>query len=351
MTSWYLHLVLTLGDLSHKLMSQTLGKMDKTDAQNQSASNPPQSNLSMRMTSGATPVNALKLPNFTPANPDLFFLLIEATLKQQGITDQEQVFLLSLMQLPERVQIQAKGLVNDSNVTNKLQKLKDIVDGIYNLTAEERLKKLLSSKSLGDMKPSEYLRHIRELQGTNSDPNSSLIRMYFIESLPSTIAPFVHMMLESHDLDSIAKMADKSANFGASRNKTAASTEVCSIDQKIDSIHEQISSLKFSKPTENVERTKILVDNLRTETDRKIENLASHFSTLTAQVNNIQQMLFQMQTNTFNPANRRSRSRSNSASSFSNNQDLCYYHGKFKERAHKCTPPCSFNSKFQPQGN
>ena len=114
------------------------------------------------------------------------FILREATLKQLGITDPEAIFLNTLMQLPQRVQMQAKSLVADT-CTDKLAKLKAIVDTIYSLPAEERLKKLLKTTSLGDMRPSEYLAHIRELQGSGSDPNSPLIRTYFMQSLPSDL--------------------------------------------------------------------------------------------------------------------------------------------------------------------
>ena len=45
------------------------------------------------------PGSTVKYPTFTPDSPELFFLLMEATLKQQGIIDTEQVFLSKLMQL------------------------------------------------------------------------------------------------------------------------------------------------------------------------------------------------------------------------------------------------------------
>ena len=36
--------------------------------------------------------NTIKMPTFTPESPDVFFMLVEATLKQLGITDPQQIF-------------------------------------------------------------------------------------------------------------------------------------------------------------------------------------------------------------------------------------------------------------------
>ena len=81
----------------------------------------------------------MKLPNFTADSPDLFFLLMEAALTQQGITSNDQKFLYTLMQCPQRVQIQAKNLIN-STANNKMDQLKAIVDNLYALPVEQRLK-------------------------------------------------------------------------------------------------------------------------------------------------------------------------------------------------------------------
>ena len=114
-----------------------------------------------------------------------------------------------------------------------MSKLRKIVDNIYNRSPEERFKKLLQSTSLGDMRPTEYLRYIRELQGDDADCNSALIRTFFIQSLPKSIAPLVTLMSENSDLDTIAKAADKCVSFcGASQRvvPTISSIESPTLD-------------------------------------------------------------------------------------------------------------------------
>ena len=305
----------------------------------------------------------IKLPTFTPESPDLFFLLIEAALKQEGVIDPNKIFLQILMQLPQRVQIQAKYLLNTID-PDKVNKLKNIVYSLYNLSEEERLKKLLSSTSLGDMRPSEYLRHIRELQGANTDPNSSLIRTYFLQSLPDTIASFAHLMSSSHSLDEIAAIADKSASFCRDKSSKAESPinsinaiETPSLDVKIDNLSKQINSLSLSA-TQRAGSEMPYLESMRREFDRKLDSMSSQFnmqiSALSAQIAGLQQMVSQNQR--FSGNRLRMRSRSSSRSNLDQNQinqngSFCYYHARFGERATRCTQPCNYSSGFNHQGN
>ena len=70
--------------------------------------------------------NAIKLPTFDPETPDLFFILSEATLKQAGIVNPEQIFLYILVELPPKVQLNSKHLISE-DCTDKLSKLRKIV--------------------------------------------------------------------------------------------------------------------------------------------------------------------------------------------------------------------------------
>ena len=227
--------------------TQEIDESDSSDTSIDSASN--------TATMPPPPPQSLRLPSFTPDSPDLFFILMEASLKSQGVTDGEQVFLATLMQLPQRVQMQARQLVSATiaDEPDKLTKLKAIVDGIYTLPDEEKLKKLLATTSMGDMKPSEYLNHIRELQGATADKNSPLIRTYFMQSLPNTIAPLVHLLLDTKDLDSIAAAADKSLAY-CNINPTTISAvtvtdpkEDVKMDPQIAALTHQINQIKFTQ--------------------------------------------------------------------------------------------------------
>ena len=295
---------------------------------------------------------AIKWPTFSPDSPDLFFLLIEASLRQMGITDPEQVFLSTLMQLPHKVQLNAKHLVNE-NSTDKMSKLRAIVDGLYSLSSEERLKKLLNSTSLGDMKPTEYLRHIRELQGVECDKNSALIRTYFVQSLPKNIAPLVHLMCDSQDLDGIAAAAEKCVNFCAldSRNGSISNiVENRSLDNKIDYLTEHINALRMdasSKPP--IDSLQLDFQNFKSSVNSKFETISAQISTLNSQIQNLTQQFYQFQSNSNRFSRNRQRSRSFNRSPVPNGNSSTqrYYHTKFGDRAHKCIPPCSYTGNSQ----
>ncbi|MEL7426919.1 MAG: hypothetical protein AAFN81_28260 [Bacteroidota bacterium] len=298
----------------------------------------------------------MKLPNFTADSPDLFFLLMEAALTQQGITSIDKKFLYTLMQCPQRVQIQAKSLIN-STASNKMDQLKAIVDNLYALPVEQRLKQLLATTSMGDMKPSEYLHHIRDLQGAGADPNSPLIRTYFIQSLPSNIAPFIHLMQNNNDLDAIAAAADKSLSFcKLQQQQTSVNAISTTPDPQIVALTEQINAVKFRQQS-TPDLTGVIrgeLAEMRAESNRK-------FEAMQAQLNAMQQQITFLQSqHRFDYGQfdrRRSRSRGPGRGSFSshsggsnfrtenssNQEQICYYHRKFGQNATKCSMPCNFS--------
>ena len=229
-----------------------------------------------------------------------------------------------------------------------MQKLKEIVDTLYSLPAEERLKKLLQTTSMGDMRPSEYLAHIRELQGANSDPNSPLIRTYFSQSLPSSIAPFVTMLLESHDLDAVAKIADKSIKSTA----PAPIRTVAAVNAELQQATAQLNAIKFtdqpSRMQQSVDSLRSELNSFRVDMEKKFEVQQVQINMLTSQCSNLQQLLVNQAKPRYGEYDR---SRSNSRSRrnyFSANQQrstgLCYYHNKFGSRATKCMQPCNFDA-------
>ena len=84
---------------------KTLANANMDNIQTQNAPSAAQPNITAQ-----TQAASVKLPTFTPESPDLFFILLEKILQNQGITNPEQIFLCTLMQLPHNVQVQAKTL-------------------------------------------------------------------------------------------------------------------------------------------------------------------------------------------------------------------------------------------------
>lgn len=284
--------------------------------------------------------NNIKLPTFSPDAPDLFFILMDAMFKQYEITDPNSIFLTTLMQLPQRVQMQAKSLISD-NVEDKLGKLKKIVNSLYVLPAEQRLKQLLNSTSMGDMKPTEYLQYLRELQGSDTDPNSPLIRTYFLDSLPSTLIPFVRLMFNTHDLDSIAKAADNSVPYVSKPNIISISNRLDCVSQSNDPyISEHINTLATQRKPYNSDSSLFQeIRALRSFVETSLDNMQSQINNLNRQVSNINNYRQER----FDSARRRDRSQSvRRAQSDEVGQNVCYYHNKFGEKAHKCIKPCNY---------
>lgn len=294
-----------------------------------------------------TPFSSMKLPTFSPEAPELFFLLMDATFAQQKVTDPNIKFLTTLMQLPQRVQMQAKGLISE-DVDNKLSKLKEIVSSLYVVPVEQRLKQLLSSTSMGDMKPTEYLQYLRELQGSDADPNSPLIRTYFLDSLPTAIIPFVRLMFSSHDLDAIAKAADNSVPYV--KPNTACNIDVVpypspSLLTKFDELADKVSAIASQHTSSSTESLQQELRSFRLYVDSKFDSIQSQLDTLDRRFSSQQSF---DRSHQYNNRSMRNRSNSRVGHNFvSDRVKFCFYHTKFGDKAHKCVKPCSYTC----QGN
>ena len=320
----------------------------------------------------------VKLPTFTPEAPDLFFMLMEAANQQRGISDPFQQFLSTFMQCPQRVQLQAKYLIS-SSVPDKLDELKTIVNTLYAVPAEQKLTQLLASNSLGDMRPSEYLRHIRDLQGTGSDPNSLLIRSHFTKCMPASVAPFIEMMMSSHDLDSIAKAADNLTAINTPR--VSAPISAVTINQQeaqLSLLTEQLNAMKYNQQHESgIDLVRKEIQQMNSNNSHQFKQLQEQINGLNSRMNSIQQQIsYNSQSYMQQHQPRRERSISQnrthhphfststtpspstppsataptsapgpSSARYQNfNPNFCIYHNRFGETAIRCIQPCSFNS-------
>lgn len=151
---------------------------------------------------------------------------------------------------------------------------------------------------LGDKKPSQLLREMRSLAGTQV--NDDFLKTLFLQRLPINVRSI--LATSKDELDNLAAMADKIIEFSANPQYINAQTN------KVEGI-------------------------ATTENDR-LSRLEKHIEQLTA---TIQELKF------------RSNSRSRSRTPGPNNNKICWYHRKFRDQAKKCLQPCSYKPANNPQ--
>lgn len=247
---------------------------------------------------------ASRLPDFWQDQPRLWFIQIEAILKPQKLSD-EAKFNLVVTRLGKDVIKQVSDILLSPPETDKFGTLKTRLLTVYEESENRQLQKLLSEIELGDQKPSQLLRYMRDL-ARGKIPDDTLNIMWQ-GHLPSSVRA-VLAVTDVKDLESLATIADK--------------------------------VLENTRPFQVSEVTS--------------EPMSSEYAKLQAQIAQLSIQVVELQRSRYNYRNHNNYHRQRSSSRSRNptphrdsksTNGLCFYHNKFRHRARKCAEPCSWKNK------
>ena len=156
-----------------------------------------------------------------------------------------------------------------------------------------RLQQLLSTEELGDRKPTQFLRRMQQLLGGTAPglPDSSFIRELFLQRLPSSVRMVLASTRRDTSVEELAQIADKITEV-ATPSISAATTTPPQLAAEMEQLRSEVTHLA----------------NL-------VKSLTQHRRSPSP--------------------NRRRRQPTTDC------DDLCWYHQRFGDSAHKCIEPCS----------
>lgn len=248
---------------------------------------------------GAVSVTS-RIPDFWTDYPRVWFARAEAILAPQKLGDAVN-FDLILSKLNKETIGEITDIILDPPETQKCAALKNRLLTIYEDTANLKIKKLLRDMDLGDQKPSQLLRKMKDLAKKNFPDDT--VRILWEEHLPSQVRA-VLAVSKSTDLEELAAVAD--------------------------------NVLEATRPLQ-----------LATVTQRQFERIENaDIAMIKAEIAKLNTKIVQLQQRRRgNSSVQRSHSQTRQRS-FSNNRDkqnwLCFYHYKYHEKAHKCIKPCAW---------
>lgn len=276
------------------------------------------------------------LPHFTGENVSHWIKLCEYAFKTYNVTDVNHKVYLLFRALPSDMQLELGSLL-DSNDDDKFSKLKERLVKLTAIPTQRRLEKLLGEAELGDRKPSAFLRHLRELAGTD-ECDAKLLRSIFLSRLPRNISQILAPM-SGESLDAIAESADKIYEFmpqhsynSNSRNYASTISDVSQLPFGISTLQE--TSRSFASCTKSIVDA---ISGLQNQISNMQTTLTTNITNLQASVNSLQSSL-----NNRNRSFGRSSDRNKYAAKQTRDSQLCYYHNKFRDAATKCNMPCSW---------
>lgn len=243
---------------------------------------------------------SIKPIQFIKTAPELYFMQMEAQFSLANITRDNTKYNHVLGTLDPTYLTAVMDIIREPPNNNKYESIKNRIITEFQQSDQHKLRILLRETELGDLKPSQLLRKMRELsKGSLSD---DALKTLWIERLPEQIRPVIS--ISGDDLNKLAVMADKMLELTSFNqvNMVAAPT---TSNQNSDA---QISALT-----------------------KQVEELSKMFSQFSADRGRSQSR---------SSSNYRSRSSSKPKS----DSPYCFYHYKFGAMAQKCVEPCKFKT-------
>jgi len=251
----------------------------------------------------------LRIPEFTSADPELWFSILDRSFQAAGITTDSTKFGYALTAIGPRYTLEVRDVIMSPPTTNAYQVLRAELIKRISLSQEHKTRQLLEHEEIGDRKPSQFLRHLRNLAG--NVVGDGVLRTIWLSRLPTHVQP--HLVTRANDTnDQLADIAD--AIMEATRAPPVRVTEVAS--QPVT-------------PTD-------------TRINLQIAQMQVQQRALLEQITILQKEIQAMQISDRSRDRHRSRSRSRSTSQRRNN--TCWYHSTFGQAAKKCQPPCNMQN-------
>lgn len=241
---------------------------------------------------------SVRFPPFWRADPELWFSQIEAQFITSNITQDSTKYYHAIASVESDVLAKVSDLVKNPPTTDKYNTLKKRLINQFTDSENLKLKKVLSGIEFGDKRPSDILREMRNLAG--SQLNDDVLKSLWMDGLPSQAQAI--LTVSDDNLDKLAVMADK--------------------------IVENVSSKSILSITPNS------VNN----DDPRFTQLQQQIEALTSAIGS-----FSYRSRSHTPHHYRSRSKSNSR--YKPGGKYCWYHFTFGKNSKKCTPPCSYSKK------
>ena len=247
----------------------------------------------------------LKLPPFWPSDPEVWFAQVEAQFGTRGITAQKTKFDYIVASLSPEYATEVRDIILRPPETRPYDYLREQLVKRTAASEQRRLQQLLTSEQLGDRKPSQLLRRMKQLLGERAEiADNALLRELFLQRLPTNVRVVLASTPDTTSLEDLAQLADRIAH--------AAPPAVASIT---------------NPPQQEVEQ-------LRAEVSRLADLVAS----LTHAGSSSHRRT---------PSPRRRRPPTPRRSPSPNGRLLCWYHERFGQAAQKCRPSCSMSGSDQ----
>lgn len=262
--------------------------------------------------STATPMTAavsLKLPQYWPADPHVWFAQVEAQFATRGINAEKTKYNHIISALTPSIAQEVRDILLNPPQDTPYKTLREELIKRTTATEQKRLQQLLTDEVLGDRKPTQLLRRMRQLLGDRV-LEDSILRQLFLQRLPASVQMVITSAGDSMTMEQLAELADK--------------------------------VMAVSIPSQGVNSvTPVATPTATADLQSEVELLRGEINRLAVQ---LQHQSSHPQRSRSRSRNRSSRpSRSSTPAPDAVDTGMCWYHANFGDNARKCHKPCSFS--------
>ncbi|XP_063707603.1 uncharacterized protein LOC134836315 [Culicoides brevitarsis] len=226
---------------------------------------------------------AIKLPEFWEEDPETWFIEAESQFTLANVVLDATKYHHIVKHITSKSTINVVwDIISNPPAQNKYEAIKQRLTSVFGSTLQTRVERLFSSQ-IGEMKPSQYLFHLKRLS-FNTGLTDDALKTIFLKGLPS------HM-----------------------------SSVLAIINQPLSEIAQYGDVMIKNEP----------VVNEVSQRDEKYEQLQQQIEHLTAAVKNLKP--YHKNKPFVRPSNR------------SSSSDICWYHSEYGKNARKCNRPCRFS--------
>lgn len=266
----------------------------------------------------------VQVPKFLPGKPELWFAMLELAFSVNDVTSDCKKFAIAVNSLDDRTATLVADVILRPPAQQQYKQLKDTVVARTRNSEDERMRKVLQSEGIGDRKPSEFWRHLRNVV-EEEEMSDRTLRHIWLSQLPLAVKTAV-AACERRDVDSLLAVADR-----VHATLEQSNVSVVSQPGKEDSAGEAAAIRRETHPS-----------------------FAEQLRRLQEQMEVLQKRLAEMAVSPQERAGDRKRgkqefrrqNRGDSQAAQGNSyQTVCWYHRRFGEGAERCTSPCFFPNR------
>lgn len=257
----------------------------------------------------------VKVPPFWADEPELWFAQLEGQFTLSNITQDATRYFYVLAHLDPCYATHVKDVIRSPPSDGKYLKLKEELIKRLSESNEKKLKQLFMHEEMGDRRPSQFLRHLRDLAGPSVADD--ILRTLWTGRLPTALQTVVALQSKL-PLDDIAELADRV-------HEIAAPTP----------FHNVASTSSPALPSSSASSSQVVINELNAQ----VCELTRQVAKLTAQVSRGSRSRSRSR-----HGHRRHRTRSGHRQPPADHPH-CWYHYHFGAKANKCQQPCTFSAE------